>query len=87
MASPQILKILRKKIFKYANLIYKKSAQQILPHAKILKSAIAKNYCSGESGESCQMPSAYSFIVRSDENLPIRAVLRIAIFAHAFLSL
>ena len=36
---------------------------------------------------SFQMSSAYSRMVRSDENFPIRAVLRIAIFAQRFLSI
>ena len=34
----------------------------------------------------CQMSSTYSWMVRSDENLPEQAMLRIAMAAQAFLS-
>jgi hypothetical protein len=35
------------------------------------------------NGHTFQMSSQYSPIARSDENLPLRAVLRIDIFVHA----
>lgn len=38
------------------------------------------------TGSRCQISEAYSAMVRSLENLPIRAVLRIAISAHRDLS-